>query len=335
MSENQASKHEIGFISIILTCVMLSALAVFSSNQSYDSQPRKDSGQEHNASYNPATLREQFKGQKPNDPAYCYEGETPADCAGRSVQQKVAGLYVWLIVAAGAQFFVGLITAYTVYEQTKITRRQLSIAASSAGPVIFLREFRCEWLHAVTDKNRVMAWRFTPIWENTGQGLARKFISRSSFQTFTSNIPDDFDFPDLEPLAELVPTHLGPGSKMEFGAFEVPVYNLVAIRKNICNVFIWGWGEYLDIVGGPPTGHRVEFCNRIIVFGDPKEKDCKFSFPFYGNHNGEGDACYRKPGEKAQSRTQSTIVLPISLTDWTEFGLDAPETSPQSTQTDL
>ncbi len=315
------SKDDIKLSSIIVICILMCSLAVFSYKQNYNEQPRDAPHYEHEKAYDPALLREQFKGQKPNDAAQCYQGETPSDCAGRIVQQKVAGFYVYLTIAAGAQLFVGLLTAYTVYEQTKITGRQLSIAVNAAGPIVFLKGFKCEWLYDVDDRARVHSWRFTPIWENTGQGLARRLINRSNFETFTPDFPEEFDFPDLQPVTEMVPAHMGPGGTLEFGAVEVAVFTLVAAKKKMLKIFIWGWCEYTSALDITVRDRRVEFCNGIDVYGDPRDRDCRFAFPFVGRHNGEGDTCYRKQGENAPVRTGSAASVDIPEADWAEFGI--------------
>ena len=47
-------------------------------------------------------------------------------------------------------------------------------SVSAARPYVFIREFKWSWLHDPNNEQRIVSWRVTPIWENSGNTVARK-----------------------------------------------------------------------------------------------------------------------------------------------------------------
>ena len=257
------------------------------------------------------------------DESGCFKDEKASECDSRKIQHEVASFTFWLILIGAAQVIVAAISV-GIYR----LMRQDSTNISRA--FVFIREFRQFWLHDPENEQRIVSWRIVPIWENSGNTIARKMKSYVNFCIFGPDIPDDFDFPDIGVTRATIPNLIGPHSTVDGGLSEIPVHTLVAIKKGMCNCYFWGWAEYVDIFGR--MVHRVGFCNRLVVYGDPKSKACTFSFPFHSKHNGEDEDCHRRAGEEAPLRVMSPFMFDVAPDQLKEFGLLQPQLPPDARQ---
>lgn len=217
---------------------------------------------------------------------------------GLSFEGWIAASTVVLTLATIAlglfTFFLWRSTRDAVRDGSKgiqISENTLAQATASAElqlrPYVFmhLREFG--WLHHPTDKGKVGSRRVTIIWKNMGQTPARRVVACLSGQGFPSELPPDFDFPDV--IAPGSVGSIGPGGTVnsyidipatEFGTAESPNH-----------VYYWGWIEYDGFEGSPR--HRTEVCAEFKTNDDPTHPETLFVDAFRTAFNGADADCLR------------------------------------------
>jgi hypothetical protein len=200
--------------------------------------------------------------------------------------------------------------------------RRDSISASRA--FVFSSSFTAVWLHDPKNERRIVAWRIFPVWENSGGTVAEEVKSYVSWKAFTGAMPSDYDFPDIGTERIIPPSLVGPHSTVNGPSSEISVAFLVAAKRGMCQIYIWGWTEYKEIFN-PGIIHRTEFCAKLVVHGDPRFTNCVFAYPFYGKHNATDGNCYRRPGEGAPLRDEPSISVAIPVDALEEFGIMAAE----------
>lgn len=102
---------------------------------------------------------------------------------------------------------------------------------------------------------------------------------------------NDFDFPD-RPYGNPVPSMIGPGATSHTPHVDIPVALMDHVARRFQHVYVWGWADYDDVVGG--KRHRTEFCFEILKDGD------LVSFRPHGKFNGSDSDCYRAPSAYRQ-----------------------------------
>jgi hypothetical protein len=133
-------------------------------------------------------------------------------------------------------------------------------------------------------------------------------------------MPEDFDYPDIGVERLATPVLIGPHNHIDGMGCEIPVHMLVALKRGIGQYYLWGWAEYADVFYKEAL-HRIEFCNRIVVNGDPRFADCTFSMPFHTQHNGDDAECYRHAGKGAPLRPARVVTFEIPVDQLEAFGL--------------
>lgn len=218
----------------------------------------------------------------------------------------------WLqaIAAIGGTLVAWVLYKLTRYQveilkrQTTILDRQTALSVNINRAFVSVKEFRWEWLHATDDTSKIIAWRFTPILENSGNSPARRCVSFVSWLSYSSNLPANFDYQDIGGNGTLHPALIRAHGTIGGQYIEVCVPLLSEVKAKTRDVLIWGWAEYSDNLDITDT-KRLEFCNKIIVHGDPNERDCNFAWPFHTQHNGDDMDCYRNVGERAHVENAS------------------------------
>jgi hypothetical protein len=159
--------------------------------------------------------------------------------------------------------------------------------------------------------------------------LFSKKEARVSHAPLAPDMPKEFDFPDIGVESFTTPVLIGPHSCIDGMECEIPVPTLVALKRGICQYYLWGWAEYTDVFYKNDI-HRIEFCNRIVVNGDPRFADCKFSMPFHTEHNADDAGCYRPVGESAPQRQYPPLTLDVPFDQLENFGIICPSSINQA-----
>ncbi len=205
---------------------------------------------------------------------------------------------------------------WTIYSQM----RRDSVSVNQ--PFVSVCRYGVSWLHQPNNEQRIVSWKFVPVFENSGNLAATNLITWVNHQIFLEEIPEEFDFPDFGVNRKLHPVFIRPHGTIDAPASEISIIPLVGAKKQRVFVYIWGWAEYADQMTKDRL-HRIEFCNRILVHGDPRFRDCVFSFPFHMRHNAEGDYCYRRPGVRAPLRENPNLIMvPIPVEELEEYGIE-------------
>jgi hypothetical protein len=132
--------------------------------------------------------------------------------------------------------------------------------------------------------------------ENTGNTPTKNMIYHSSMKIFDADIPEGFDFPDLD---RRQPRRSFIAPKTWVGAFNFAISRaeLDAAQAGRRRIFVWGWADYNDTFAGTPR-RRTEFCSEIVIArgvpltGNPRQW---VGANQYGRHNAADDECDRRP----------------------------------------
>jgi hypothetical protein len=143
----------------------------------------------------------------------------------------------------------------------------------------------------------VRAWKFTPVFENSGFTPTKRSILHVSFQIGEDDTLERDGFPDHWPegsLRQYSPFFVAPQAEKMSMPLDLHVVELEHVRQRRKQLFIWGWIDYDDIFRGTDR-HRMEFGVEVFVNGDPAMIDTTFTFREFRQFNGTDDDCYRKP----------------------------------------
>ncbi len=130
-------------------------------------------------------------------------------------------------------------------------------------------------------------------WKNNGSTPTVRAITQTNVRMEDSDIPTDFDFPDLSADKPGI-VSLGPGQHRNFHTNEkIHEVDIAAVQSGYRHIHVWGWIEYSDVFE-QPTRHRSEFCSVLKTIGK-KEGKLAYVWNSYGPFNGTDGDCYRKP----------------------------------------
>jgi hypothetical protein len=135
-----------------------------------------------------------------------------------------------------------------------------------------------------------------------------------SWAWFKHGIPTGFDFPDIVEGTVVRPAKLMIGPKNSIGAnsSDIEVDCLARAWRGNLHIYLWGWTEYRDDFWFSRE-HRSEFCNELVVEGDPARADCRFRFAIGYEHNGCGRReCHRSAKTKIRRVQKGSPVWPPS-----------------------
>jgi hypothetical protein len=130
-------------------------------------------------------------------------------------------------------------------------------------------------------------WRITATLENGGNTPTKNLLSSINCQAFDEAMPDDFAFPNpahQEPAVGLIGLH----SVSQTQHVDIPLPLMEHVAHGHQRVFLWGWVDYDDAVGGK-SRHRTEFCFEVLKHGE------FMSFRPHGKFNGADDDAFRLP----------------------------------------
>jgi hypothetical protein len=131
------------------------------------------------------------------------------------------------------------VVAYQTNETTRATQRAFVSFAGMRGGARIVHD------------ERVVAVQMTIPWENSGTTPAKSGLSQFNWQSFPSDLPKNFHFPDLPGVDKRIfvigPKHVASGS------ITVPVTELDDVRKGKFRLFVWGWIIYRDIFPNTPV----------------------------------------------------------------------------------
>jgi hypothetical protein len=119
---------------------------------------------------------------------------------------------------------------------------------------------------AIVRNDRVIAYRITAVFENTGTTVARRFTGTASIVMWKGLLPEDFKYPDrMEAIAPNA--FVAPRLKIPFPV-DIAIQDLLDIMNKKMRGFIYGWVEYDDVFTSSAR-RRTEFCVEIEVIGNP------------------------------------------------------------------
>ncbi|HYY36314.1 MAG TPA: hypothetical protein VE801_01145 [Xanthobacteraceae bacterium] len=153
---------------------------------------------------------------------------------------------------------------------------------------------------AIVRNDRVIAYRITAVFENTGTTVARRFTGTANIVMWKGPLPEDFKYPDrMEAIAPNA--FVAPRLKIPFPV-DIAIQDLLDIMNKKMRGFIYGWVEYDDVFTSSAR-RRTEFCVEIEIIGNPlvmpsKGAPAALGFAGYGKYNGIDEDCFYRPGEK-------------------------------------
>jgi hypothetical protein len=125
-----------------------------------------------------------------------------------------------------------------------------------------MKGFQVFHVYDTTQNNRIIAWRFTPLWENTGQTPTKKL------NVITGIHPGEFEEGFNFKIDRAAPSMLGPKGILTGESYLIGLPEIYEIKAGKRIVYIWGRAEYNDVF--PNTRrHYINFCHKIVVAGDP------------------------------------------------------------------
>jgi hypothetical protein len=185
-----------------------------------------------------------------------------------------------------------IITMRKIANSQSADTRQAMIAAERS--YVSVRLIRLTAISSSADK--ITALHAMVILENTGNTPTKKMIYHNSMQIFDGDVPQDFDFPDLD---QRRPRQSFIAPKTWVGAFNFAISReeLIATQAGQRRIFVWGWADYDDTFAGTAR-HRTEFCHEIFALaGVPLAGHAEHwaRASQYWRHNAADDECQRSP----------------------------------------
>lgn len=123
--------------------------------------------------------------------------------------------------------------------------------------------------------------------KNGGKTPTKKLRVSINWDSFDEPLEDDFNFPDrigIEPMSGPI----GPGAVSHTPHVDIPLPLMELVARGHKFVYIWGWADYDDVVGGAGR-HRSEFCFEFLNDGRLT------SFHEFRLFNGYDEECHRAP----------------------------------------
>lgn len=153
----------------------------------------------------------------------------------------------------------------------------------------------CDGIYAIDTENEDATPLFSIKFINSGKTPTRHGRVYWSWQLFTPDIPNDFEFANY---GSALPgtTFIGPGAGVTLGPIPVGRQYLNAALERKGVLYFWAWCEYDDIFEGT-TRHRTEYCCRLApqTSVDPAggQQKVGIAFWYHEKFNGTDDDCIR------------------------------------------
>jgi len=186
-------------------------------------------------------------------------------------------------------------------ELSRATQKALiSFAGIGAGPVL-----------TSPDRKARVAQEFLFNWTNSGTTQARNAVTAISGDTWPSELPKGFDFPDLPGNQ---PQSIAIGPRDTTGVrIDIPTNKLIPTWEGKAHLYVWGWVVYDDVFR--TDTHLTEFCIEVIQIApigpgktgaDLSDPNTPFSWNIQKckDHNCYDDDCKDYSARIKQSRTQ-------------------------------
>jgi hypothetical protein len=193
-------------------------------------------------------------------------------------------------------------TAQTAKDSAESAKKSAEIAerALIAGQRAFISVVFEPYASKNIETDRITAWNFTPVWQNSGNTPTKEMHNHINIRIFDGPLPRDWDFPDSwpanTPVADRRPTPLGapPKGTVRGQSVGISVDQMRDIVSGSKQLYMWGWAIYNDVF--PNTvQHVTRFAVQIVAGGDPTDKDkMSFGFQLVGRYNCSDEECDRQ-----------------------------------------
>jgi hypothetical protein len=137
--------------------------------------------------------------------------------------------------------------------------------------------------------------------QNTGETPTKNLLYHCSMKIFDGDIPDYFDFPNID-ARPVAPLFIAPkGAWMGTFMFNINHNTLITAIGGRRRIFVWGWADCNDVFHDT-SRHRTEFCFEIVVSLDPAigRTEQAVGASQHRRHNATDDECYRRPAPYTQ-----------------------------------
>jgi hypothetical protein len=206
-----------------------------------------------------------------------------------------------LVLLAGVVFLllIGIFQGLWMRRAAKAAKTVAALAdealVSAQRPYVFLKDINIS-LTKNPINEEIQTCTLQPVWENTGATPTRNGRSQVNWKYFEGNVPEDFDFADVDDLGNRIlsadayrPLIVGPKSTAIAPVINLDPAILRQVRDLQGKLLVWGFAEYDEIFPGTPR-HRTEFCYQVAVSGSPANH---VGFSQYHRYNGvDGDCMF-------------------------------------------
>src|SRR6266478_4711972 len=105
-------------------------------------------------------------------------------------------------------------------------------------------------------------------WSNSGTTQARNAITTISGEAWPTELPQEFDFPDLQG-SQIQTIAIGP-KEIDSVRAQIPINQIATTWEGKSHLYAWGWIVYDDVFRTPP--HLTEFCVEFMQITIPGGK---------------------------------------------------------------
>jgi hypothetical protein len=211
----------------------------------------------------PQSSEQQSRSAQPRSPSVlAAQGQSPpaeykADCSTKGdadlcAQRRAAQASEKLLALTDRQITIGWIGLAGVIVSLLLTAAATLYAAQSARtardallsvdrPIVF--EDRFESGHKQDATGAVTEVTFRANTKNGGNTPAVNLRSHANLTIPTSDLPDDFTYPDVQSTRPDATSKMGPGQEHEMVDFEIPIAIAIEAHAGTRFIFLYGWLE--------------------------------------------------------------------------------------------
>jgi hypothetical protein len=174
------------------------------------------------------------------------------------------------VITAGATLFIGFFTLVlgvaTVY-LWDAGERQLAQSRESMQrqlrAYVTVENAKIEPIPA-SDMDGIARARISVSLKNSGATPTRHMVACTSWKLFDQEIPEGYDFPDIEPEERML---IPPNDSVGGWVFVIPQSDVEKVVKESGYLYVWGWVDYNDVFDGTPR-HTTEYYFRVSLKDD-------------------------------------------------------------------
>jgi hypothetical protein len=219
----------------------------------------------------------------------------PPAAANTAEAQRWASIEWWLLALAAAVIGLAVLQLLAFLFQGAWLRRTLRSAENSFAAIerALIVGTRFEATRLARD-DRIVGYRVSMVFTNTGRTAAKNLASNGTFVTFDGEVPGDFDYRNRVAASPGFGV-LGPGVALPL-TLDIAVQDVIAVRDKRKVLLLYGWVEYHELLS--PDRRRSEFCAKLDVTGNPAAADGVggLNFEVWGKYNAVDDDCLYAPG---------------------------------------